>query len=363
MKILVGLSWGVDSAVAAYLLQQAGHEVVAGFMINYTDDSNPNCPTKADWQSAKEVCKYLNLPFETFDYRQEYEKLILDYIYDGYLSWITPNPDVYCNNLVKFGLFQKEALEMWFDAIATGHYARIVKSDYISDIYTWDKNNNLTYELLRWVDYHKDQSYFLSWLTQDQLSKALFPLWEYTKPQIRQLAQDIWLPNANRPDSQWLCFVGKVNMKDFLIAKIGKKPGYIYDLAGKIVWNHDGAYTYTIGQRRQIGLNFQCYVCDVDVVANTVTVAKGEDAVLYTDNIYIHDCNWINGFMAGKYTTKIRYRQEPIPCILISKPNYLGWDNIYNLTFSDSVKWIANGQIAVIYNDDRVVGNGVISLI
>ena len=127
MKILVGLSWWVDSAVAAYLLQKAGHEVVAGFMINYMDDENPNCPTKQDRDSAMEVCKYLNLPFEVFDYREEYEKLILEYIYDGYLSWITPNPDVYCNSLVKFGLFQKEALEMWFDAIATGHYARIIR--------------------------------------------------------------------------------------------------------------------------------------------------------------------------------------------------------------------------------------------
>ena len=186
----------------------------------------------------------------------------------------------------------------------------------------------------------------------------MFPLGDYSKTEIRQIAKEAWLPNADRPDSQWLCFVGKVNMKDFLISKIGKKPGYIYDLSWKIVWNHDGAYIYTIGQRRQIGLNFQCYICDVDVVANTVTVARPwEDNVLYSDHIYIDNCNWIDGKIpeVGEYDVKIRYRQEPVGCVL-------GFvDQRYGLTFPEAVKWIANGQIAVIYDGDRVVGNGVIS--
>lgn len=490
MKILVWLSWWVDSAVAAYLLKQQWHEVVAGFMINYMDDENPNCSTKADRQSAMEVCKYLQIPFEIFDYREEYEKLILNYIYEWYQKWITPNPDVYCNNLVKFGLFLDEAKELWFEAVATGHYARIVRRfwDYsedfedkkkIIDKKTYDiiwvcmkihqdlwntltekqyenilkdtlvrkwyevkqqvsidityegkkywnrfidivvdnsvvlelkKNNNeydlkkwfrqirsyidlwgydswllldfwwislkynrfnsnklieslqsseqSLYLLKRWVDHNKDQSYFLSWLNQNQLSKALFPLGEYTKPQIRQIAKDAWLPNANRPDSQGLCFVWKVNMKDFLIEKIGKKPGYIYDLAGNVVGEHDGAYVYTIGQRRNIWLNFQCYVCDVDVLANRVVVARvGEEDVLYASKIYIHNCNWISGTKPklGKYTVKIRYRQEPVDC-------ELGFvDQRYFLTFPTVVKWIANGQIAVLYDGERVVWNWVIS--
>ena len=358
MKILVGLSWWVDSAVAAYLLQKAGHEVVAGFMINYMDDKNPNCPTRQDRDSAMEVCKYLNLPFEVFDYREEYEKLILEYIYDGYLSWITPNPDVYCNSLVKFGIFMDEARGLGFDAIATGHYAKIVKSENTSDIYIWNNTDSLTYKLLRWIDYTKDQSYFLSGLNQRQLSMAMFPLGDYSKTEIRQIAKEAWLPNADRPDSQWLCFVGKVNMKDFLISKIGKKPGYIYDLSWKIVWNHDGAYIYTIGQRRQIGLNFQCYVCDVDVINNIVVVARpGEEDVLYNDHIYIDNCNWIDGKLpeVGEYDVKIRYRQEPVSCVL----DFV--DQRYGLTFPEAVKWIANGQIAVIYDGDRVVGNWVIS--
>lgn len=345
MKILVWLSWWVDSAVATYLLKQQWHEVVAGFMINYMDDKNPNCPTRTDWQSAIEVCKYLQIPFEIFDYREEYEKLILDYIYKWYEKWITPNPDVYCNNLVKFGLFLDEAKELWFEAVATGHYSKILKSDNI-------------YNLYRANDHNKDQSYFLSWLNQNQLSKALFPLGDYTKPQIRQIAKYAWLPNANRPDSQGLCFVGKVNMKEFLIEKIGKKPGYIYDLAGNVVGEHEGAYIYTIGQRRNIWLNFQCYVCDVDVLANSVVVARvGEEDVLYTSNIYIHNCNWISGIEPelGKYTVKIRYRQEPVDCELCFV------DNRYSLTFPVAVKWIANGQIAVLYDGEKVVWNWVIS--
>lgn len=354
MKILVWLSWWVDSAVAAYLLKQAWHEVVAGFMINYMDDENPNCPTRIDRQSAMEVCRYLNLPFEVFDYREEYEKLILGYIYEWYAKWITPNPDVYCNNLVKFGLFLDEAKSLWFDAVATGHYARIINSQ--ADIESENIAN--IYNLLRWVDYNKDQTYFLSGLNQEQLSRAIFPLWWYTKPQIRQIAKEAWLPNADRPDSQWLCFVGKVNMKDFLVEKIGKKPGYIYDLAWNIVGKHDGAYIYTIWQRRNIGLNFQCYVCDVDVINNIVVVARpGEEDVLYSDHIYIDNCNWIEGKMPeiGEYTVKIRYRQEPVNCNLV----YI--DQRYSLTFTEAVKWIANGQIAVIYDGDRVVGNWVIS--
>lgn len=344
MKILLWLSWWVDSAVAAYLLKQQWHEVVAGFMINYMDDQNPNCPTREDRKSAIEVCKHLDIPFEIFDYREEYEHLILDYIYDGYQKWITPNPDVYCNNLVKFGLFLEEAKSLWFEKIATWHYAQIIESDNI-------------YNLYRGVDYNKDQSYFLAWLDQNQLSKALFPLWKYTKPQIRQIAKDIWLPNANRPDSQWLCFVGKINMKDFLTSKIWTKPWYIYDLQNNIVWKHNWAYAYTIWQRRQIWLNFQCYVSDIDIQNNSVTIARTwEEDVLYSSHIYISYCNWIiwHNPPLWKYQVKIRYRQDPVWCTLDMV------DNIYILTFDDPIKWVANWQIAVIYDWDKIIWNWVI---
>jgi tRNA-uridine 2-sulfurtransferase len=203
MKILVGLSGWVDSAVSALLLKQAGHEVHAGFMINYLTDS-PDCTTRADLEVAREVARFLEIPFFTFDYQNAYEERIINHIYEGYARGITPNPDVLCNNLIKFDLFASEAREYGYDKIAMGHYAQILLG------LNWEL------ELHKWVDPSKDQSYFWSRLSKEQIKYALFPIGGLLKSQVRELAIAAGLPNANRPDSQGLCFIGKVKMQDFL---------------------------------------------------------------------------------------------------------------------------------------------------
>lgn len=206
-------------------------------MINYLADDG-NCPTRTDLDEAKKVADFLGIQLFTFDFTVEYEKLIMEYIFEGYRKGITPNPDVLCNSLVKFDLFLKEAISYGFDYVATGHYARI------------EKDTNGVCHLLKGNDPNKDQSYFLAGLTQEQLSRSLFPIGNIPKPEVRKIALDAKLPNATRKDSQGLCFIGKVDMKDFLAQKIAKKPGDILDTSGKKVGEHDGAYFYTIGQRK-----------------------------------------------------------------------------------------------------------------
>ena len=219
-KILVGLSGWVDSAVSAYLLREAGYEVSCGFMINYLDEENPGaCPTRADLDEARWVAEFLRLPFYTFDYREEYEKRIVEYIYREYEAGRTPNPDVFCNNLVKFDLFLEEALHLGFDGIATGHYARVQQE--------WDN-----FFLFKWIDATKDQSYFLSRLSLFQLSKAFFPIGHLEKSEVRSVAKNAKLPNAERKDSQGLCFIGKVSMKEFLERHILKIQEILLILTG-----------------------------------------------------------------------------------------------------------------------------------
>ncbi len=375
MKILVGLSGWVDSAVAAYLLQQDGHEVAAGFMLNYMNEDDPNCTTKQDLESFHAVRQYLGIEaYEIFDYREEYEQRILNYIYEWYQQWITPNPDVYCNSLVKFDLFLKEAIQMGFDKIATGHYARITKPPLNPPPYgspslvREDKSAVGVYRLLKGVDATKDQSYFLSQLNQEQLSKAIFPLWGMNKSEVRLLAHQIWLPNADRPDSQGLCFVGKVKMGDFLAEKLWPKPWNIVDLQWQIVGHHEWAYRYTIGQRRWLYLPFQAYVSDVNVLDNVVTVVRvGEEDVLLTDRIVIHNPHWISGEAPRlwDYQCKIRYRQDAKGCELKLKAEqqWVPKKGEYVIEFDEPIKWVANGQIVVIYDGDEVVGSGVIGKI
>lgn len=238
MKILVGLSGGVDSAVSALLLKEAGHEVHAGFMVNYrTDDEH--CTTKTDLAEAERVADFLKIPFSTFDFVQEYEDRIIKTIYDGYVRGVTPNPDVLCNNLVKFDLFLEEALSYGFDAIATGHYARTV-----------EREGRI--RLLKGLDPEKDQSYFLSRLSEGQLSKAVFPIGHLAKTEVRRIARTSGLPNAERKDSQGLCFIGKVPMREFLRSRIPERKGDIVDTSGKKVGEHPGAWFYTVGQRRDL---------------------------------------------------------------------------------------------------------------
>jgi len=381
-KILVWLSWWVDSAVSAALLLQQWYEVVGWFMKNYVSDKW-NCTTFKDAEEAIKVAKFLWIELLSFDLQKEYQERIIDYIFDGYSKWITPNPDVLCNNLIKFDVFLNKAMEQWFDYIATGHYARI-KAEQISpspslsrggqissltkegdhevveDLSSW----KIRYHLLQWIDSWKDQSYFLSGLNQYQLSKSIFPLWEMTKQQVREKAKEIWLPNAERKDSQGLCFIGNVPIRTFLMQKFPKKEWDILDLSWKKVWTHQWAYFYTIGQKQWLWLNFKAYVYRIDIENNILYVTDKDAEELKTKTLIAKNWHWICPDMESEILNwkknlsgKIRYRQ--IPAVECSLEKMGNWD--MKVIFEKEQRAVAPGQVFVAYDWDECLGNGMIS--
>ena len=382
-KVLVWLSGWVDSAVSAYLLQKQGYDVTAWFMINYLDEENPNCPTKVDIKVAKEVAEYLKIPFFTFDYREEYEEKVLNYMYEWYKKWITPNPDVMCNKKIKFKMFLEEAMELWFDYIATGHYAQIVNSvEWIVNNCHCESNeaiqktwNNVVNGLLRtsqwqpeniihllkWIDSTKDQSYFLAFLNQFQLSKSLFPIWHLEKSEVRSIAEEIGLPNAKRKDSQWICFVGKVDFKEFLEKRIEHKGWDIVDTSWKILGRHKGVFYYTIGQRKWIEIGWlkePIFVIKKDIENNRLIVWNESDLELYSDKLilkYIHFL-WKKDFQFPlEAKVKIRYRQADQDCSIIKID-----DDRFEIKFREKQRAIASGQIGAIYLEDELIMSWII---
>ena len=345
MKILVGLSWGVDSAIAAYLLKEQWYEVVAGFMKNYVSETW-NCTTYDDSKEAIKVADFLWIEIQAFDFIKEYQERIIDYIYQGYKRGITPNPDVLCNSLIKFDVFLEKALEKWFDKIATGHYAQLEEKDGI-------------YHLIRWKDHNKDQTYFLAGLNQYQLQHSLFPIGHLTKPEVRELAKKINLPNAERRDSQWLCFIGNVPIKNFLMNKFPVKKWEIRTLEGKVVWEHDWAYFFTIGQKHGLWLNFKAYVFSIDIEHNIVYVCDKDAEELLSQDILVKDWTWI----AEEYdenvalTWKIRYRQNPPVECHISKKDA----NQLNIHFNEPQRAVAPWQVFVLYDWEICLWSGIIS--
>ncbi len=366
MKILVWLSGWVDSAVSAYLLKQAWHDVSAGFMINYISDDEPNCTTKKDLEVAKEVAEYLKIPFFTFDYIKEYDEKILNYLYEWYKKGITPNPDVWCNSEVKFKLFLEEGLESWFDAIATGHYARVTPPTFSKG---WDKESY--YRLFKGIDTGKDQSYFLSTLNQFQLSKALFPIGHLQKSEVREIALKAGLPNAERKDSQWLCFVGKVDFEEFLKKKIPVNVGNIVDTSGKILGRHDGVYFYTIGQRKWLdigGLPKPVFVIKKDIAKNELIVWTDDDYALYNHELTTSGIHFIGKEQEFPHhgKAKIRYRQADQD-VVVSKKDTFFFNNGSDLSetgyiwqFSSPQRAISSGQVVALYDGDELIASGVI---
>lgn len=345
-KVFVGMSGGVDSSVTAALLKEQGYAVVGVYMKNWSQDlPGMICPWKEDYQDAKRVAVQLGIPFKMYDFETEYRYKVVDYMIDEYRAGRTPNPDVMCNQEVKFKLFLNTALEDGADMIATGHYARIKDG-----------------QLWAGIDKNKDQSYFLYRVTEDALKRSLMPIGEYEKPQVRELAKKLGLSTAEKKDSQGICFVGKVGIKDFLLHELGEQPrGPIIDQHDNVVGEHDGALFYTIGQRHglDVGGGLPFYVTGKDMAKNEVHVTTDlQDEKLWSNEFKLTDMHWINGEpdLTKIYRIRTRYRAPPV-LIADMKKQGNGW----RVKLSEEIRAITSGQSAVIYEADRVLGGGIVA--
>jgi tRNA-specific 2-thiouridylase len=346
-KVYVGMSGGVDSSVTAALLKEHGYEVTGVYMKNWSQDL-PGfvCPWKEDYQDAKRVAVQLGIPFKLYDFETEYRQKVVDYMLAGYKSGITPNPDIMCNQEVKFKLFLEAALEDGADMIATGHYAQT-------------KEGNL----LTAVDTNKDQTYFLYRVTEQALSRSLMPIGEYKKPQVRELAKKFGLATAEKKDSQGICFVGKVGIKDFLLAELGpQQPGAIFDQHGREVGEHEGALFYTIGQRHglNVGGGLPYYVVGKDMDKNQVYVTTDlQDTRLWNKTVQLGAVHWIHKAPQDSMSVEVRTRYRA-PLVKVKKLHQTG-NQTWQLELADEVRAITPGQSAVFYGANLCLGGGVVS--
>jgi tRNA-uridine 2-sulfurtransferase len=342
--VYVGLSGGVDSSVSAALLKQQGYHVVGVYMKNWTQDvAGVACPWRQDLADARAAAAVLDIPFKVFDFQAEYKHHVVDVMVAEYQAGRTPNPDVLCNQEIKFNLFLKAALADGADLIATGHYAAARDG-----------------RLLTARDTAKDQTYFLYRVTAEALRHTIFPLADLTKPQVRQLATQFCLPTAAKPDSQGICFVGEVGIREFLRQYLATTPGPVVERAtGRRLGTHQGAVFYTIGQRHGLGIGggTPYYVVGKDVAANTVYVtADPADLQLSGDRLTIAQTHWINAEPrpGRQYRVRARHRAELIPATLTPA------EHGYTVQLAHAERAIAPGQSAVIYDGPHVLGGGII---
>ncbi len=342
--VYVGMSGGVDSSVTAALLKEQGHNVVGVYMKNWSQDlPGHHCPWKEDYQDAKRVAVQLGIDFKMYDFEKDYRHVVVDYMLDEYKAGRTPNPDIMCNQEVKFKLFLNTALKDGADMIATGHYARVKDG-----------------QLLTAKNKDKDQTYFLYRVTQTALEKSLMPIGEFkTKAEVRALAKKLGLATAEKRDSQGICFVGSIGIKDFLSNYIKTKSGAIIDQNGKEIGQHDGAIFYTIGQRHglSVGGGLPYYVTGKDMKKNEVYATTNlDDKQLWHNEIKLADVHWINGapIFSKSYDVRTRYRAPLIKAKLSSDKKSL------LVKLAEPVRAVTPGQSAVIYDGDRVVGGGIL---
>jgi len=339
-KVFVGLSGGVDSSVAALLLKKDGYEVVGVHLRCWNKDG---CD-EPEAEDARRVADKLKIPFYVLDMEREYKERVVDYMIKGYERGITPNPDIACNREIKFGLFLEKALSMGADFVATGHYAKI-------------REENGEYHMYAGEDKNKDQSYFLWALTEDQLKHTLFPIGELTKDEVRKLAKEAKLPTADKKDSQGICFIGEVTLKDFLGEYLPKKRGNARNTLGEILGTHEGAHFYTIGQRHGLGISSDepYYVADKNTETNTVVLAKKGDPSLEREEIEIFDVNLVNKDIPERVLVRVRYRQ-PLQGAKIKLKGDRG-----KIVFDEPQEFVAEGQSAVFYSEkEGLLGGGVI---
>ena len=395
MRIVVGLSGGVDSSVAAYLLKQQGHEVIGLFMRNWNDASvtlEDECPWVEDSNDALLVAQKLGIPFQVIDMSELYKERIVDYMFAEYEKGRTPNPDILCNREVKFDVFLQTALSLGADKVATGHYARV--SSFV------DERGKEIYQLLAGKDNNKDQSYFLCQLNQNQLSKALFPIGELTKPEVREIAREIGLVTADKKDSQGLCFIGKVSLPTFLQQQLIPKEGEIVEIFsdykefhkgmllfetkldelkylskkikyqkedGKVIGKHQGAQFFTIGQSKGLGIGGHkesCFIIDRDMENNILFVGEGKNFPgLYRKALKINndEVHWVREDLrlkngeSMKIKARIRYRQPLEDAVLYQ------YEEGFFIEFENPQSAIAEGQFAAWYQGEELLGSGVIS--
>lgn len=387
-RVVVGLSGGVDSSVAAYLLKEQGYDVIAMFMKNWHDDSvtiSNECPWLDDSNDAMIVAQQLGIPFQTIDLSVEYKQRIVDYMFAEYERGRTPNPDVLCNREIKFDIFLKAALKLGAEFVATGHYARKGETTV---------NGKTVYRLLSGKDPNKDQSYFLCQLSQEQLAKSLFPVGELLKPEVRDIARKAGITTAEKKDSQGLCFIGKVHLPDFLQQQLKPRKGKVIEVpassvlfsekqqavelaevtepyaltpqAGEVVGEHNGAHYYTIGQRRGLnlgGFEKPLFVIGTDTRENILYTGMGEDHPgLYRRGLFLgHDDHWVREDLnlsvgeSRRYMARIRYRQPLEGCTL-----YRREEGIY-IVFDRPQRGVTPGQFAAWYDGDELIGSGVIA--
>ena len=352
-KVFVGMSGGVDSSLTAALLIEQGYQVTGVYMKNWTQDMpGYACPWKEDFQDAKRVAVKLGISFETFDFETEYKHKVVDYMIDEYKAGRTPNPDIMCNQEVKFKLFYETAKERGADLIATGHYARVVSGG----------QSSTQSELHVAANHDKDQTYFLYRISQQALSESLMPIGEFkTKEEVREAARRRGIATADKKDSQGICFVGKVGIREFLQQYVETEPGPIIDADGREIGQHDGAIFYTIGQRHglNVGGGLPYYVTKKDMQTNTVYVTTDlNDASLWSSEVSISDLHWLNNSPSADafYEVRLRYRGPLVQCKLQLT------DYGATVYLSDAQRGLAAGQSAVIYDKSRVVGGGIINL-
>lgn len=341
-KVFVGMSGGVDSSLTAAMLAEQGYDVVGVYMKNWTQDfPGFECPWMDDFQDAKRVASQLNIPFEVFDFQKEYKQKVVDYMIAEYKSGRTPNPDIMCNQEVKFKLFLEASLEKGADLIATGHYARPVSG-----------------ELHIAANRDKDQSYFLYRVTAEALDKTLMPIGEFkTKEEVRREAKKRGLATADKKDSQGICFVGEVGIREFLSQYISTDPGPIIDQTGKEIGRHDGAIFYTIGQRHglHVGGGLPYYVTRKDMKTDTVYVTTDlSDKDLWSKKVNLTDLHWINEQPQEnkEYQVRLRHRGPLIECKIQND----------SLILDEEQRAVSAGQSAVIYDGYCVLGGGIISM-